>query len=162
MKIMKPYLNTGWNLADSLLQKGTTLGGTVRHSNRDIPPACKDTKGQQRKDFVYYYSDSHQCLLSYWDKRKSPVLLLSSMHKSPFVPGNKPEIVSFYNITKAGVDNMDRMVRYYSCKRKWRRWPFEVFMNLMDIAGTNASTIFRQSNDKLEKAVFKSNRISTT
>ena len=132
MKIMKPYLNTGRNfttdnwftschLADSLLQKGTTLVGTVRHNNRDIPPACKDTKGRQRKDSVYYYSDSHQCLLSYWDKRKSPVLLLSSMHKSPFAPGNKPEIVSFYNVTNAGVDNMDRMERYYSCNQKCHR-----------------------------------------
>ena len=44
---------------------------------------------------------------------------------------------------------MDRMVRHYSCKRKCRRWQFEVFMNLMDIAGTNASNIFRQSDNQI-------------
>lgn len=157
MKIMTPYLRTGRNvttdnwftscqLAESLLQNRTTIVGTIRKNNRDIPPVCKTIAGRQKKDAVYYYSGS-QCLLSFWDKAKSPVLLLSTMHKPPFVAGNKPEIVCFYNKTKSGVDNMDRQVRYYSSKRKCSRWPYSVFMNLVDIAGINASVLFKSEED---------------
>ena len=35
---------------------------------------------------------------------------------------NKPEIITYYNNTKSGVDILDKLVRTYSCKRVTARW----------------------------------------
>ena len=58
---------------------------------------------------------------------------------------NKPEIIVFYNGTKGGTDIMDQMAHRYSCKRRTNRWPFTYFMNLLDICGIAAYTVFIKS-----------------
>ncbi|XP_077291811.1 uncharacterized protein LOC143915190 [Arctopsyche grandis] len=50
----------------------------------------------------------------------------------------KPEIIMFYNKTKGAVDTGDKMTSEYSCARSTRRWPFRVFMEMLDIAALNA------------------------
>ena len=77
-------------------------------------------------------------LLSYMDKKTKSVLLLSSLHRLALQGEKKPEVIEYYNATKSGVDNMDHMVRFYSCKRKTRRWSYSCFMNLVDIMALNA------------------------
>jgi len=47
---------------------------------------------------------------------------------------NKPEIITYYNNTKSGVDILDKLVRTYSCKRATARWTVAFFFNLVDIA----------------------------
>ncbi|PSN48297.1 hypothetical protein C0J52_19244 [Blattella germanica] len=37
---------------------------------------------------------------------------------------------------------MDQKVRYYSCKRQTKRWPFVLWMNMMDIAAMNGEMVF--------------------
>ena len=54
----------------------------------------------------------------------------------------KPDIVEFYNSSKAGVDTMDQLVRYYSTKRKTRRWPLCIFFNILDISCFNSMVIY--------------------
>lgn len=58
----------------------------------------------------------------------------------------KPEIVMYYNKTKAGVDTMDQMARTYTCKRQTRRWPLTLFFNLLDVAAINAYILFLELN----------------
>ena len=36
------------------------------------------------------------------------------------------------------------MVQTYTCRRQTRRWPLNLFFNLLDIAALNAYTILRQ------------------
>jgi hypothetical protein len=128
-------------VAQRLAENNTTLVGTVRHSRRDIPPAAKSIQGRTKKSGVYFKSEE-QLLLSYWDKGRKPVLLLSTTHTTPSNSDNGlPEMVAFYNATKSGVDNMDHMVRYYSCKRKCCRWPYGFFCNLVDVALVNANLL---------------------
>lgn len=50
----------------------------------------------------------------------------------------KPQIIVHYNKTKGGVDTGDKMTAEYSCVRTTRRWPFRIFMELIDIAALNA------------------------
>ena len=57
-------------------------------------------------------------------------------------PKKKPDEILFYNSTKGGVDQMDQNVRYYSCKRQTKRWPFVLWMNMMDIAAMNSEIMF--------------------
>jgi len=71
-------------------------------------------------------------MVSYVPKSNKSVVLLSSMHHDKTVSNKehrKPEIILFYNSTKGGVDTIDQMVRYYSCRIKTRRWPLAFFMN---------------------------------
>ena len=55
-------------------------------------------------------------------------------------PKRKPEMVWYYNRTKGGVDKMDQLAHTYTVKRRTKRWPLVVFMNLLDIAAIAAYT----------------------
>jgi len=59
----------------------------------------------------------------------------------------KPETVTFYNKTKAGVDKVDQMARKYSVKSASRRWPFHTFCKIFDLAGINARVLYKQVTD---------------
>ena len=57
-------------------------------------------------------------MVSYVSKKGKAIVLLSTMHHDRTVATDnqkKPEIIDYYNITKAGVDTMDQLVRSYSC-----------------------------------------------
>lgn len=159
MHLMSGYLDKGRNvttdnyftsvpLANRLAARNTTIVGTIRSNRRELPPSCKDTGNRQRGDSRHYYSAGNT-VCSFWDKGTKPVLLLSSSHgvqqntQSPA----KPAIVENYNSTKAGVDNLDKLVRGYSSKRKCRRWPYGVFFTLMDVSVIAAYKMYQRDND---------------
>ena len=50
-------------------------------------------------------------------------------------------LVLHYNACKSGVDNIDKLVGTFSCKRKINRWPMAVFFNMIDVAGVGALVI---------------------
>ena len=56
----------------------------------------------------------------------------------------KPDIVQFYNQTKSGVDTLDKIIRGYSSKRKYRRWPVHVFFALVDCGVYVAFQMYQQ------------------
>ncbi|CAK6983562.1 piggyBac transposable element-derived protein 4-like [Scomber scombrus] len=60
-------------------------------------------------------------LVSYVPKKGKNVILMSTLHRDGRICGQehqKPEIIMDYNATKGGVDNMDKLVTAYSCKRR--------------------------------------------
>ena len=57
-------------------------------------------------------------------------------------PEKKPQVITYYNATKSGVDTMDQMVRWFTSKRKTRRWPMAIFCNMLDISALNAFVIW--------------------
>lgn len=59
-----------------------------------------------------------------------------------------PETVSYYNKTKHGVDVVDQMTRLYTTKAGTRRWPMQVFYNILDIAGINAWVLYKLCTGK--------------
>ena len=129
MKVVAPFLNKGYNitadnwftnssLAQRLAIKNTTIIGSLRNNSRDVPGYAKDISQRVKKSSVYYKSND-QLLLSFWDKGPKPVVLLSTIHTFGLNEANGlPEMVSYYNSTRSGVDNMDHMVRFFSSKRK--------------------------------------------
>ena len=154
MHLMKPFLNEGRNLTadnwfsslslvQNLLTKNTTYVGTIRKNKREIPPAARLVQNRRRGDTHFYHFDDI-VLISFWDKGSTPVLLIDSFSRDMTIPNenNKPSAVLFYNQTKSGVDNLDKMVRTFSTKRKCRRWPFAILMNLLDVAIINSGFIW--------------------
>ena len=59
-----------------------------------------------------------------------------------------PETVAFYNSTKFGVDVIDQMARKYTVKAGSRRWPVQVFYNILDLAGINAWILYKETTGK--------------
>ena len=52
----------------------------------------------------------------------------------------------FYFYLKGGVDTFDHILALNSCRRKTNRWPYNVFMFLVDAAVQNAFSLFKLTN----------------
>ena len=100
-------------------------------------------------------------MVSWYPKPSKFVLLLSSLHhNSNIAESGKPEIVEFYNKTKAGVDVLDEKVHHYTTYRKTYRWPLAVFYNILNISAYNSYVSFKicppvQGIDNYSRARFK-------
>ena len=101
-------------------------------------------------------------IVSYTPKARKSVTLISSMHyelilaePEPF----KPEIIQFYNQTKGGVENLDKLVRTYSSIRKCNRWPVTLFFNLIDIAAYKALVCYVFTNPNYHKGKLSRRRL---
>ncbi|KAJ8889165.1 hypothetical protein PR048_008659 [Dryococelus australis] len=83
-------------------------------------------------------------LVSYAPTKKKNLLLIPTMQHDAAIDNlkgnlNKPEIVTFYNSTKGGVDVVDKLCATYNTSRNSRRWPMTIFYSLWNIAGINAN-----------------------
>ena len=72
--------------------------------------------------------------------------MMSTQHHSATIHldrnDKKPDIIMAYNATKGGVDNLDKLIRTYSCKRKTKRWPMALFSIFLDIAAYNVFVVY--------------------
>lgn len=169
LRISSPFLNSGRNitmdnyftsipLAQKLLEKKTTLVGTIRKNKREIPPLLVNTKERPVCSSVFAFSDTG-VLVSYVPKKYKNVLLFSTLHSDDSIDeksyGNKPEIITFYNKTKGGVDVVDEMTSLYSISRITCRWPLTIFFCLLNIGAINSQIIyFANTNDKLDRRLY--------
>ncbi|XP_066590647.1 uncharacterized protein [Prorops nasuta] len=135
-KLAEPYLGCGRNittdnfftsisLAKKLLAKKTTLVGTIRANRNELPKIAK-----AKKDKMTQFSTK------------------LTKHKNITIAKNKklvPETITHYNSTKYGVDVLDQMARKYSVKASSRRWPLQVFYNILDLAAISAWILYKET-----------------
>ena len=77
--------------------------------------------------------------------QKKPVYLVFSMHDQPVMSDNgKPEIITFYNATKGGVDTFDQTCCFQSYNRVTKRWPLTVFFGMLNAAVVNAYVLYHE------------------
>jgi hypothetical protein len=157
LRLMEPYLGKGRNvttdrfftsgpLLEKLLEKKTSLVGTVNQNKRELPSLAKAPNMPQYSTALFKNSSNGSILTVYQCKPKRSVLLLSSLHFSVTVEnvGKKvPETIKFYNATKYGVDVLDQMAKKYSVKAGSRRWPVQVFYNVLDLASINSWILYK-------------------
>jgi hypothetical protein len=97
----------------------------------------------------------------YKSKPKKKVLILSTKHKNIKIGKDTkklPETVSFYNKTKGGVDATDQMARKYTVKSASRRWPLQVFFNILELAGINSWILYKNATgEKITRQRFLCN-----
>lgn len=60
----------------------------------------------------------------------------------------KPEIVTYYNNTKIGVDMSDCLQKNYSVSRIANRWPLSIFFFMMNVGAVNAHIILKENLQK--------------
>ncbi|KAJ8881064.1 hypothetical protein PR048_017537 [Dryococelus australis] len=111
-------------LVDKLLQKGL---------------ACERTSGKYHQSFYHtnigHYSFNlmglHETKLSYLTFRKK-------MHHSSasYATTGISEIICFYNMTKVGVDTLDKKCSIFSTGTATKRWPTAIFYALLNIASS--------------------------
>lgn len=166
MHLCEPIFGSGANvtgdnyfssssLVEKLSQKQLSYIGTIRDNRKDVPPLAKATSGRRKGDTVFLYTNDH-FMCSFWDKRKKPVLLLDSFanvgrHQDGCT---KPDTVNEYNATKSGVDNLDKLIRMHSMKRRCRRWPYGFAMNLLDVCVINGMFVFKKTRDLVKEKIF--------
>lgn len=161
IRLMKDYLYLGANLtvdnffvsyklAEDLLQKDTTMVGTVRSNKRELPKlfaSASEAKKRPPNTSVFCFSKSVS-LASYTSRTGKNVLLMSTAHATENVneETGKPLMIHDYNAHKGGVDTFDKMLRAYTCKRRCARWPMLLFFNMIDVAALAAHRLFELSD----------------
>ena len=81
-------------------------------------------------------SHKSTCSLTvYKGKKKKNVYLMSTMHTNLRIdnshPKKLPETIEYYNKSKVGVDIIDQMAMYNTCKAGTQRWPVLCFYNVL-------------------------------
>ena len=147
-------------LAEELLYEyKLTIVATIRKNKREIPPSFVNSKKRQLNSSIFGFKKD-TVLVSYVPKKNKVVLLISTMHDTGEICpeyGKKmlPEIISFYNSTKGGVDVVDKLSAQYSVARCARRWPVAIFFALLNVAGINSLVLIQLNSGKdIKRSVF--------
>lgn len=87
-------------------------------------------------------------------KKGKNVLVASTMHKNGLIdeePGDhlKPELTTFHNLIKGGVDMVDRMKTEYYVTRISNRWLLTVFCTLLKIGVIKGQIILKTNINTL-------------
>lgn len=170
-RLIEPIHNTGRNvtvdnwytsipLAIRLLHDHRlTLVGTIRKNKAQIPPAFQANKDRQQFSTIFGFT-KEMTLLSYVPKKRKAVMLLSTFHNSDTIDPStydqkKPEVLTFYNLTKGGVDTADKLCATYNVGRRTRRWPMVLFFHLLNTSAINARVICISNTDNsFERSTF--------
>ena len=91
-----------------------TIVETIQKNRTKLPAQFVSTNYRKESTTLYGYQ-KEAMIVSYCPKKGKVVTHLSTMHsdkgtESP-APEKKPEVITYYNATKGGVDIMDQMVR---------------------------------------------------
>ncbi|XP_070778216.1 piggyBac transposable element-derived protein 4-like [Enoplosus armatus] len=139
---------TSFALAEELRRRKLALVGTIRRNKPELPP--------QRKILSSVFAFTKTTMaVSYMPKQGKNVLLLSTKHREPAVSNGekrKPATILDYNRCKGGVDNLDKVVGTYSCRRKTSRWPLALFYNLLDVSAYNAFVLWKSVHPEWESS----------
>ncbi|GLD67800.1 piggyBac transposable element-derived protein 4-like protein [Lates japonicus] len=142
---------TSYELAQRLLrERNNTLLGTIKKNKPKLPAALLALRGRPVLSSKFAFTPN-TALVSYLPKKNKNVLLLSTLHRQP--PDvisqrvdKKPAAILDYNSNKGGMDNLDKVIGTYSCRRMTVRWPLVVFHNILDVSSYNAFVIWRELN----------------
>nr|CAI5839665.1 unnamed protein product [Callosobruchus analis] len=133
-------------LWDNSKEKKLTYVGTVRRNKAEIPKEFLPNKERQICSTVFGFLEDCS-LLSYCPKKNKCVLVISSLHMDGRLDeesgeDKKPEMITFYNRTKIGVDLLDQLCRKYDVSRYCRKWPLVILYDLLNIACINGACVY--------------------
>ncbi len=158
-----------------MLDVKTTFVGTMRFNKRELP-SCFKTKRALHTSLFYEQKETGITLTLYQCKPDKSVAIISTENDRFLVPGeiqrnekycvanstysirnekSKPNTVLEYNSHKAGVDAVNQMTRTYNVKVPTRRWPMQVFFNILNLTIINSWILFKETlNSKISRRTF--------
>lgn len=153
LRLSRPIANSNRNVTadnwfssievmNELKKRGLTYVGTLKRNKKEIPKEFLPSRERAEGSSIYGFTNDYT-IVSHVPKRGKAVVLISSMHHtvSQDEEVGKPEMISFYNQTKGGVDALDQKCTTYSTNRRTRRWPMAIFYTILNIAGVNAHVL---------------------
>ncbi|XP_005947474.1 piggyBac transposable element-derived protein 4 [Haplochromis burtoni] len=152
---------TSFSLAEELLRRKVALVGTIRGNKPELPPQLVQLRQRKILSSLFAFTKTTMAV-SYMPKQGKNVLLLSTKHREPAVSDGekkKPAAILDYNKCKGGVDNLDKVVGTYSCRRKTSRWPLTLFYNLLDISAYNGFVLWKAVNPEWESTKTHKRRV---
>ena len=96
-------------------------------------------------------------------KKEKVVTFMSTMYLSKGEEvgrEKKPEVITYYNSRKGGVDAMDQLIRAHSTKQITRWWPMAIFYNMEDVSALNALIVCLSLNQDAFESRARSMRSS--
>ncbi|KAE8298350.1 hypothetical protein D5F01_LYC02844 [Larimichthys crocea] len=139
---------TSYELGQQLLKRKITMVGTVRKNKPELPPALLASKEREVFSSKFAFTPM-TTVVSYLPKKNKNVVLMSTLHKDSDISDRedrKPVNILDNNRNKKGVDNLDKVIGTYSCRRMTARWPLVIFHNIIDVSSYNAFVIWREIN----------------
>lgn len=135
------------SLLNELKLKKLSYVGTIRKNRKELPNDFIATKGRTQHSSIFGFSSDGDTLVSYVPRKNKNVLLVSSLHEDESIDVStgekqKPDVISFYNSTKLGVDIVDKMCGAYNVSRNTKRWPMVIFFTMLNIASINSQIIY--------------------
>lgn len=168
LRLCRPIANSNRNVTadnwfssievmDELRKKGLTYVGTLKRNKREIPNEFLPNRKRAEGSSIYGFTNQYT-IVSYVQNKGKAVVLISSMHhtESADVESGKPEIITFYNQTKGGVDGLDQKCTTYSTNRRTRRWPMTIFFTILNVAAVNAHVLHGcyKNNKVIDRKAF--------
>ncbi|XP_063324883.1 piggyBac transposable element-derived protein 3-like [Pelmatolapia mariae] len=152
---------TSFSLAEELLRRKLALVGTIRRNKPELPPQLVQLRQRKILSSLFAFTKTTMAV-SYMPKQGKNVLLLSPKHREPAVSDGekkKQAAILDYNRCKGGVDNLDKVVGAYSCRRKTSRWPLALFYNLLDVSAYNAFVLWKARHPEWESTKTHQRRV---
>ena len=106
-------------------------------------------------------SNCDSLLVSYVEKKKASkknIAVLTTMYTSVRVTKDqcvKPNVHTFYDHTKGGVDVVDLASTHNTTKIKNQRWPISALAFVFDTVHINAKTILAESSNPTTASLFE-------
>jgi len=139
---------SSYDLVSKLYALNFRFVGTLKKNKPEIPACFLPQKIRATNSSIFGFLNE-KTLVSYVPKANKAVVLISSEHHNNSVNqsnNSKPDIILFYNQTKGSVDAFDQKTEKYTCRRKTNRWPFTVFMYMLDSAAINSVVRYIESS----------------
>ncbi|KAJ8935408.1 hypothetical protein NQ314_012827 [Rhamnusium bicolor] len=130
-----------------------TLVGTLRENKPQIPPRLLEVRDRpvESSMFAFGIQPNHCMLASFVPKKNKNVLMISTLPDNDYIDPtsiqNKPDIITYYNLMKGGVDVVDRMKSEYSVSQVSNHWPFTIFNSMLNIGTINSQIIYKSNTD---------------
>ena len=165
LDLMGPYLNRGHHLftdryytsvqmAQGLSDHNTAFTGVSQRNRTELPDNIRTLSRMTAGEVQAYHSDRLLALAWQAEKRKVPVIMLSTEASAEMItvqssnshipPTTKPAVVSSYNHHMNGVDVADQLGVYYSFQRKTVKWWRKLAFWLLDVTVVNSYIVYRQ------------------
>ncbi|XP_013006050.2 piggyBac transposable element-derived protein 4 isoform X2 [Cavia porcellus] len=127
-----------------------TSVGTIRKNKAEIPNEMLQLRNRELYSTIFGFQRDIT-LASYMAKKNKVVLLMSTLHHDGSIDKDtstqmKPEIETFYNKTKGGVDVVDELCSNYDVTRNTKRWPMIVFYSILNMSGINSFIVYKENN----------------
>jgi hypothetical protein len=149
-------------LVKALMEMKLTLVGTLCKNKSEIPIEFLPNKQREINSSLFGFT-KEIAMVSYVPRKSQSVIVISSMHGDVNIDEDtggckKPEIVTFYNSTKGGVDTCDQLCSSYSVGRRTRRWALAVFLHFLNVSALNSYVVYKMNAcDKIQRRVFLNN-----